>query len=402
MIRSHDRPRRALALLFCLVLLLSACTQKAEPEREVAHDEAVAGLTLTTAQQEAIGLATAKAVAQTLRPVIESFGRVMPRPRGRIQVLSPIAGRITMQSAAQIPTLGATVDVGQQLAEVEQTYTAHERVQLEVGAHTASGSQREAKAALDAAAAEYQRSQNLYQAKIASRKRVEDAESAWRQAQSRLATAQQMQASYGAATTTGRQGPRRFSLLAPLTGVVVQAEASAGQQVDTTTPLFTVADLSTVWIDTAIFEGDLARVDRSSTAVVRNVGDITTTWTGTPVYAGEVVDPLKRSVSLLYAVDNRERKLKLGMSVSVSVPTGEEASVVTVPEAALIDTSGGKGVVYVRRGPTLFAEEEVVIGLRHEGRVAVTGAVHEGDDIVVVGAPELFGTPPGRLPEAED
>ncbi|MBI3249885.1 MAG: efflux RND transporter periplasmic adaptor subunit [Deltaproteobacteria bacterium] len=401
---SHCRPGITLALLLCLVMLLSACTKKTEPEQDATVNKAVAGLTLTAEQQDAIGLATEKVATWAVRPVIESFGRVIPRPHGRVQVVSPIAGRITTQSAGQIPKLGAVVRVGQQLAEVEQTYTAPEQVQLEVGAQAAGGAEQEAKAALDAAAAEYRRSQQLLQAKIISRKRLEEAHAAWLQAQSRLQTAQQAQASYRAATATAteKRGPRRFPLTASLTGVVVQAEATAGQQVDATMPLFTIADLATVWIDAAIFEGDLGRVDRNSTVVVHGGSDEQATWTGAPVYAGEVIDPLKRSASLFYAVDNSEGRLKLGMSVLVAVPAGPEASVTMVPEAALIETGGGKGVVYVRRSPTLFAEEEVAIGLRRDGRVAVTGAVHEGDEVVVAGAPELFGQTPGRLPEAED
>ena len=69
-----------------------------------------------------------------------------------------------------------------------------------------------------------------------------------------------------------------------------------------------------------------------------------------------------------------------------------------VPEAALLESGGGKGVVYVRRNPTLFAEEEVTIGVRQDGLVAVAGEVKEGEDIVVVGAPALFGKILGPLP----
>jgi len=115
-----------------------------------------------------------------------------------------------------------------------------------------------------------------------------------------------------------------------------------------------------------------------------------------------VVDPVKRTVNLLYAVDNTAGRLKLGMSVTVAVPAGPEEQVVMVPEAALIESGGGKGMVYVRRGPTLFAEEEVGVGARREGLVAVTGVVKEGEDVVVTGAAELFGKVPGRLPAAEE
>ena len=390
-------------LLLCLLCLLTfvACAKKEGPEEKPTEGEEVKVLTLSPSQQETVGLTTDKVVVRGVRPVVESFGRIIARLQGRVQIPSPVAGRVTTQSASLIPSPGALVHQGQLLAEVEQTYSAPEQVQLEVGEKSAIGAAQEAKAALEAAAAEYQRSQNLFQAKIGSRKRLEDAKAAWLQAQSRYETARRQQASYHAATTPGGKSPKRFPLTAPIAGVIVQADVTAGQQVDTTTPLFTIADLSTVWVEAPIFEGDLDRVDRNSEATIRSVGDEGTVWTGKPIYAGEVVDPLKRAATLLYAVDNAAGRLRLGMSVSVMVPAGPEKQVVMVPETALIENGGGKGVVYVRQSPTLFAEKEVTIGVRQDGLVAVAGEVKEGDDIVTVGAPELFGQMPGRLPTAE-
>ncbi|MBI3799042.1 MAG: efflux RND transporter periplasmic adaptor subunit [Deltaproteobacteria bacterium] len=354
-------------------------------------------LTLTPDQQEVIGLTTVPAVTRVVRPVIESFGRIVPRLQGRAQVTAPVAGRITPQSAALIPSLGTFVQKGQLLAEVEQTYTAPEQVQFEIGEKGAAGAVQEAQAALEAAKAEYQRSQNLLRAKIISQKRLEEAKAAWLQAQSRYDTARRQQASYRTATAAGGESPRRFSLTAPLAGIVIQAEITAGQQVDTTAPLFTIADLSTVWVEAPVFEGDLDRVERKSAATIHSIGTQGETWTGSPLSTSEVVDPLKRTVNLLYAVDNTAGRLKLGMSVTVVVAAGRDEQVVMVPEAALIESERGKGVVYVRRSPTVFAEEEVGIGLRQDSLVAVAGGVRAGDAIVVTGASELFGKMPARL-----
>lgn len=379
-------------------LTAAGCQGPVHEQESPAADTQAHTLSLTPEQQETIGLATAKVVTRKVRPAIESFGRVIPRLQGRVQVASPVAGRITAQSMNLIPTLGASVHRGQLLAEVEQTYTAPEQVQLDVGEQGAAGAIQEAKATLEAALAEYQRSQRLFQDKIVSRKRFEEAKAAWLQAQSRYETAQRQQASYRAATATGKESPRRFPLTAPLAGIIVQAEITAGQQVDTITPLFIIADLSTVWIEAPVFEGDLDKVERESAATIRSVGEEHLSWIGKPIYAGAVVDPIKRAANLLYAVDNTTGQLKLGMSVTVTVPAGLEKQVVMVPEAALLESSRGKGVVYVRRSPTLFTEEEVIIGIRQEGLVAVEGGVKAGEEIVVVGGAELFGTVPGRLP----
>jgi RND family efflux transporter MFP subunit len=384
------------AVVLC-VLSLTAC-RSPEPEVPQPTDEAIAHeVTITPEQQQAIGLTTALAVEHQVGPTIESFGRVIPRQQGRAQVTSPVAGRVTTQSAERIPAPGTVVRRGQLLAEVEQTYTALERVQLDVGYAGAGGAAQEAKAALDAAAAEYQRSQTLFTAKIVSRKRVEEAKAAWLQAQSRFETAQRQATSYGTATVASGKQLRRFALTAPIAGVVVQADLTAGQQVDTTTPLFVIADSSTVWIEAPIFEDDVQKIEQTRPVTIRTPGDSQASWIGRPRYTGTVVDPLKRTTSFVYEVANADGRLRLGMSVTVALPIGPERLLVTVPEAALIEGEKGNGVVYIRRSPTQVVEQHVTIGERRDGFVAVTGDITAGQELVVTGVSELFGMASGRL-----
>lgn len=398
-------PRKlSYAVLLCCTMLLAACQrQSPEPEKHTT-DDSHNELTLTTEQQEAIGLTTTPAITQTVRPVIESFGRVIPRMQGRVFITSPVAGRVLPQSAERFPTPGTLVHKGQLLAEIEQTVTASERVQLDVAGKGAAGAGQEAKAARDAAAAEYRRSQTLFQAKIVSRKRVEEAEAAWLQAQSRYETARRQESSYRAAQMTNQVSARRFALTAPIDGTVVQADITAGQQVDTAVSLFTIADLSTVWVEAPVFEGDLDKIDATSPAPMRRSGETPLPqhlWTGTPIYAGVVVDPVKRTASLLYEVNNSDGQLKLGMSVTVALPAGPGQQAVMAPETAVLENGGGKGMVYVQRKAEVFSEKEVTLGIRQDGLVEITGGVQAGDKLVVTGAAELFGKGPGRLPEAE-
>jgi cobalt-zinc-cadmium efflux system membrane fusion protein len=324
--------------------------------------------------------------------------------QGRVFITSPVAGRVIAQSAERLPAPGTLVHKGQLLAEIEQTVTASERVQLDVAGKGAAGAGQEAKAALDAAAAEYQRSQNLLQAKIVSRKRVEEAEAAWLQAQSRYETARRQESSYRAAQAADKVSARHFALTAPIDGTIVQADITAGQQVDTAAALFTIADLSTVWVEAPVFEGDLDKVDAKSPVAVRRSGETPPSqhlWTGTPIYAGVVVDPVKRTAGLLYEVNNSDGQLKLGMSVTVALPAGLEQQAVMAPETAVLENGGGKGMVYIQRNAEVFTEEEVTLGIRQDGLVEITGEVQVGDKLVVTGAAELFGKGPGRLPEAE-
>src|SRR5260221_6230168 len=81
------------------LLLCSACAhdQGEKQEKHEANSDAKT-LSLSAEQQELIGLTTATAVRRTIRPTIESFGRVIPRLQGRVLVTAPVAGRVTASS----------------------------------------------------------------------------------------------------------------------------------------------------------------------------------------------------------------------------------------------------------------------------------------------------------------
>lgn len=395
--------RQSLRLSLCClsVVLIGACKQheESEPIRHV--DKATTQVvTLTLEQQRTIGLTTTPAVLREVGPVLESFGRVIPRTQGRVQMTSPVAGLVTSQSAERIPTPGSLVRKGQMLAEVEQTYTVLEKVQLDVGEEGAEGVAQEAQAALEAAEAEYQRSQQLFSAKVVGQKRVEEAKASLRQARSRYETAKRQAASYRVATTTGKNHVRRFPLLAPIDGVVVQADITAGQQVNTTSALFVLADPSTVWVEAPVFEGDLRKIQRPHPVTIivnRTESEGVFSVVGRPLFTSPVVDSVKRTATLVYEVKNTDGQLKLGMSVTVAIPIGPTTPQVMVPEAALIEDARHTGVVYVRQSPTGFTERTVKLGVRRNGYVSVDGNLTAGDALVVTGVSELFGAMPGRL-----
>jgi cobalt-zinc-cadmium efflux system membrane fusion protein len=393
--------------LCCLsVVMTGACQQPEESEPVRRSDKIPTQLViLTLEQQHTIGLTTAPAVLREIAPVLESFGRVIPRTQGRVQITSPVAGLVTPQSAEYIPTPGTIVRKGQLLAEVEQTYTVLEKIQLDVGEEEAEGVAQVAQATLEAAEADYRRSQQLFTAKIVGRKRVEEAKALLLQARSRYETAKRQTESYRVATTPGKNHIRRFPLLAPIDSVVVHADITAGQQVNTTNALFVLADSSTVWVEAPVFEGDLRKVQQPRPVVVtvsRIESETILSVTARPLFTSPVVDPAKRTAALVYEVKNTDGQLKLGMSVTVTIPIGPTTSRVMVPEAAVIENAPSAGVVYVRQSPTEFVERTVKLGERRDGYVSVDGNLAAGEELVVTGVAELFGAMPGRLVTDEE
>ena len=162
---------------------------------------------------------------------------------------------------------------------------------------------------------------------------------------------------------------------------------------------------SAVWVEAPVFEEDLRKIQqpRPVTISTGNTNDESSlSLIGRPLFTSPVVDPVKRAATLVYEVKNADGQLKLGMSVTVSIPIGATAQRVMVPEAALIENDHQAGVVYVRQSPTEFAERIVKLGDRRDGYVSVDGNLAAGEELVVTGVPELFGAMPGRLVTDEE
>jgi multidrug efflux pump subunit AcrA (membrane-fusion protein) len=106
---------------------------------------------------------------------------------------------------------------------------------------------------------------------------------------------------------------RTLTLAAPASGVVVEKNVVAGQQVQAGEPLFRLADLSTVWVEGEVFEQDLPVVRPGAggrRGVPRAPGE---TWKGRVSYVYPTLDPATRTARVRIAMPNREGKLKPGM-----------------------------------------------------------------------------------------
>ena len=176
------------------------------------------------------------------------------------------------------------------------------------------------------------------------------------------------------------------SVPAPLTGVVTKRQANVGLNVDPSTELFTVVDLSTVWVIGALYERDFSRVSVGSDATV------TTTVYPSLVLAGKVsyIDPQvsadTRTAKVRVEVTNREQQLRLGMYADVAIKDRVTTGVLVVPRTS-VQSLGARQVVYLvePKQPGKFVEREVRLGDRVGDDVQVVAGVAAGDAVVAEG-----------------
>lgn len=173
---------------------------------------------------------------------------------------------------------------------------------------------------------------------------------------------------------------------APIAGVVIEREANTGLNVDATTKLFTIADLSTVWVVGALYERDLSRVAVGSEATVTAGAYGAQKWQGRFSYVDPQIDPDTRTARVRVEIANPDQQLRLGMYADIQVKTADRQALM-VPRDA-IQTVGDRHVVYVEdpRQTGSFHERDVRLGEAAGELVEVTAGLEPGDRIVSKGS----------------
>ncbi len=271
--------------------------------------------------------------------------------------------------------LGAQVRRGQSLAVLESP---------EVGQIRAE--ERESEELVKIASENFARERRLAEQGISSRKELLDAEAALRRAQASLRSAQVKLQVLGAAHDHGEGG--RFTLVAPFNGAVVAREASVGEMATPADTLFTIADLSRVWIELDIFERDLARVRVGQSVLVSVTAYGSRTFPGTIVYVGDVLDPGRRTIRARVEIQNQGGALKPGMFATASIQVGAGGAVVVVVPQDAVQEVEGKQVVFVPGAKAgEFRVQMVEVGDPvDERRVAIRAGLTPSSRIVVAGA----------------
>jgi cobalt-zinc-cadmium efflux system membrane fusion protein len=174
------------------------------------------------------------------------------------------------------------------------------------------------------------------------------------------------------------------SVTATLDGVVIERNVTQGQMVQPTDVLFTVADLSHVWLVAEVPEQQVGLLKQGETALAEIPALENRRISGKLIYVADTVRPETRSVVVRMDVENADRALKPGMLVSMLLQ-GQAQRRVVVPAEAVV-REGNRDHLFVQVDKTHFRLVPVKLGPENEGSVAVLDGIKEGEQIVVGGA----------------
>jgi len=171
---------------------------------------------------------------------------------------------------------------------------------------------------------------------------------------------------------------------APISGTVVEKNITPGQLLQAgTTPVFTVADLSKVWVMAHIFDADIGAVHNGDLADVQATAR---TLPGTVDNIAAEVDPNTRSVAVRVVVNNPGDYLKKQMYVGVHIRSRQESQGLLAPVSAVLRDDENLPCVYVTRSDGSFARQRVTLGSRTGDQYVIAGGLNSGQQIVVDGA----------------
>jgi cobalt-zinc-cadmium efflux system membrane fusion protein len=297
-------------------------------------------------------------VTATIQANQDRLARVAPRVPGRIVGIAA--------------NLGDRVKTGQALATLDS---------IELGeAHSAY---LQAESQFKLAQADFERAEKLYADQIVPQKDYLRSRAEQEKGRANLRAATDKLRLMGVTPLRSESALSVFPVTAPFAGTVIEKKAVLGELAQPDKPLFTVADLSVVWIEANLFEKDLGKVKTGAVVGVTVAAYPDEVFKGRLTYISSVMDKESRTIKARVEVPNADGRLKPDMFATAAIDTVSAGKALTVPASAVL-LMEGKKAVFVRKKKG-FEQRVVELGENLGGRFVVKEGVEEGDAVVVEG-----------------
>jgi cobalt-zinc-cadmium efflux system membrane fusion protein len=337
---------------------------------------------------KASGVVVAEAGPAPLRTVLELPGEIQLDADRVARVAPRVSGTVVAVPAG----IGDRVGAGAVLAVVESRELGLAKRDYIEGLHR-----------LELAQSAYERERRLHERRISARKDYEQARHDLEEAELEKQVAEQALHALGVPPAQlallgvepeGIAGERevraplptsltRYAVRAPIGGEVIARDVAVGQHVTGTEEAFTVADLSTVWVEVTVYARDLSTVEAGQDVIVRAREDESLVGRGAVRYVGPLVGEATRTARALVTLPN-DGRWRPGMFVTAEVVQGEEVVPVAVRRDA-VQTWREMPVVFARFGDH-FEVRPVTLGQRGGEFVEITSGLDAGQPYAAEGA----------------
>jgi cobalt-zinc-cadmium efflux system membrane fusion protein len=308
-------------------------------------------------------------------------GKIEANPNRVSKITLPLAGKIQRVLVG----LGDAVQENQPIIlidspEIPVLQAAHRRAEADVS---------QGKAASAKAEADLQRNRDLFQNQAVAQKDVIAAESEATRTKAALAQAEATRDEIAQRIRILGVEPgardQTVVIRATLSGKVVEINVAAGEyRNDTSQPVMTLADLSTVWVAADVPESQIRLIRIGAPVVITMATFPGRTFKGQVRKMSDVANAETRTIKVRAELPNPQGELRPDMFAQVRSDHGFR-QLATVPKAAVLQQEG-RDIVYIERAKGQFQEVPVTIAWQGADRIAIEQGVQPGDRVVTGGA----------------
>lgn len=179
---------------------------------------------------------------------------------------------------------------------------------------------------------------------------------------------------------------RIVKVKSPIAGTITARKIGLGQYIkpDNSDPLFTITDLSSMWLVADVYEIDVPKIELDQAVEVSLLAFPREAFKAKVSYIGSAVNPDSRRVSVRCEIENPKRQLKSEMFASFKIQTGDRKSSVSVASHAVI-RDGAQQIVLVEKLSNAFERRIVTTGVERDGTIQILNGLKAGERIVVDG-----------------
>ncbi|GBF49602.1 efflux pump protein [Leptospira ryugenii] len=253
-----------------------------------------------------------------------------------------------------------------------------------------------ARARLEALKVQADRAKELYEKKVTSAKEYEMSLMDYKSVKAEMETSRNALENLGLNDSeisnleAGKYNSKNLFIRSPISGTVTVREAIIGQAVNARDNLFTVADLSVLWINLEVFEKDLNSLRKGNEAKVIPIGGtIDDAVKAVVSYVSDVIDPVKKTAEIRLEVRNANGRLRPGQSVTANVKgmvaenLRNKIKVIPMDSVHKIE---GETFVFVKNMDASFSAKKVGLGKSYEDWVEILTGLDGNEAIVKDGS----------------
>ncbi len=177
-----------------------------------------------------------------------------------------------------------------------------------------------------------------------------------------------------------------LEVLAPIGGTVVRRQATQGEAIQPTTPIFSVADTSTMWLWIDVYEPDIDGVAVGQTVRFEVPDCEKALTTGTVTWVGAEVDPTTRTTRVRAELSNPECRLRANQFGRALIQVGSPHDAIVVPKDA-VQRKEGSSLVFLNEGVGVYRPQRIVTRPADKADVVeVAWGLKPGQKIVTTGS----------------